>query len=117
MTKKIFLRPKCLTGEQSYAYTNRGHLIPCCYCDTINSYKDPNFKKLLAVSKVSEHESIEDIIMQNEWLEFEENLREQNLDKVLRTCIKTCQVREDKEDVVRRETYIEPDGEKKIRRI
>ena len=80
MTKKIFLRPKCLTGEQSYAYTNRGHLIPCCYCDTINSYKDPNFKKLLAVSKVSEHESIEDIIMQNEWLEFEENLREQNLE-------------------------------------
>lgn len=117
MTKKIFLRPKCLTGEQSYAYTNRGHLIPCCYCDTINSYKDPNFKKLLAVSKVSEHESIEDIIMQNEWLEFEENLREQNLDKVLRTCIKTCQVREDKEDLVRRETYIEPTGEKKIRRI
>ena len=72
--------------------------------------------KLLAVSKVSEHESIEDIIMQNEWLEFEENLREQNLDKVLRTCIKTCQVREDKEDLVRRETYIEP-AEKKIRRI
>ena len=69
--------------------------------------KTPNFKKLLAVSKVSEHESIEDIIMQNEWLEFEENLREQNLDKVLRTCIKTCQVREDKEDLVRRETYIE----------
>ena len=55
--------------------------------------------------------------MQNEWLEFEENLREQNLDKVLRTCIKTCQVREDKEDLVRRETYIEPTGEKKIRRI
>ena len=84
MTKKIFLRPKCLTGEQSYAYTNRGHLIPCCYCDTINSYKDPNFKKLLAVSKVSEHESIEDIIMQNEWLEFEENLIEPTGEKKIR---------------------------------
>ena len=38
------------------------------------------------------------------------------MDKILQTCIKTCQVREDKEDVVRKETYIEPDGEKKVRR-
>ena len=45
----IKLAPKCLTGQQSVAYSNRGHLIPCCYCDTINSYRDPNFKKLLAV--------------------------------------------------------------------
>ena len=45
-------------------------------------------------------------------VEFEENLREQNLDKVLRTCIKTCQVRD--EDLVRRETYIDSTGEKKI---
>ena len=112
----IKLAPKCLTGHQSVAYTNRGHLIPCCYCDTINSYRDPRFKKLLAVSKVSEHESIEDIVMQDEWLDFEENLRKQNIDKVLKTCIKTCQVREDKEDLVRKETYIEPDGEKKVRR-
>ena len=71
----IIMKPKCMNGTIQAAVTNRGHLIPCCYCDTINSYRDPKFKKLLAVSKVSEHESIEDIIMQDEWLEFEENLR------------------------------------------
>lgn len=117
MTKKIVIRPKCFTGEQSVAYTNRGHLIPCCYCDSHRTMDDPRFQKLLEQSKVSEHETIEDIIMQPEWLKFEENLRLQKIDDLPWACINTCKVREDSEDVVRKETYYTPDkpkGEKAL---
>jgi hypothetical protein len=57
------------------AMTNRGHLIPCCYMDTIASMKTEHMQKLLKVSKVSEHNSIKDIVLSDEWLEFCENLK------------------------------------------
>ena len=107
--EKIKLKPKCLTGEMQLAYTNRGHLIPCCDCDTQKTMADPEFKKLLAVSKVSEVNDIEEIIYSKEWMDFEENLRN---DKGPWACINTCQVRPDEDDIVRKETYITPDDSK-----
>ena len=49
-------RPKCLVDEIQIALTNRGHLIPCCWCDEEWSLKTPEFQKLLKVSKISEVE-------------------------------------------------------------
>tara|TARA_B100000900_G_scaffold405890_1_gene416111 strand:- start:655 stop:1005 length:351 start_codon:yes stop_codon:yes gene_type:complete len=106
MSEEIKLKPKCLTGEIQMAYTNRGHLIPCCYCDQVRTMRDPEFQKLLKVSKVSEVSDIEEIIYSKEWMDFEENLRN---NKGPWACINTCRVRPDDKDIVRKETYISPE--------
>lgn len=71
----VELDPKCFKKQQM-AVTNRGHLIPCCYCDTKHTMDDPEFQKLLAVSKISDYNSISDILATEEWKEFEYNLRQ-----------------------------------------
>ena len=38
-------RPKCLVDEIQIALTNRGHLIPCCWCDEEWSLKTPEFQE------------------------------------------------------------------------
>ena len=47
-------KPKCLKGEIQTAFTNRGHLIPCCYCDEDEDLATPQLKRLTDVSKISE---------------------------------------------------------------
>jgi hypothetical protein len=99
-------KPKCLRGEIQTALTNRGHLIPCCYCDEQWVLKLPEFKKILKVSKVSEVEDIEEILYSKEWMEFEENLRlEKNIPEV---CIDHCKDRGD--DKIRKETCYDSTG-------
>ena len=44
-------KPKCLKGEIQTAYTNRGHLIPCCYCDEEEDLATPQLQRLTNVSK------------------------------------------------------------------
>ena len=96
--KKI-LEPRCMPkhGSKDFrmspAVTNRGELIPCCWCDQPRASKDPIMKQMLKVSKISDHNSIEDILTTKEWQEFAKNLAEKNLDKVLRVCIIHCQKR------------------------
>lgn len=100
-------KPKCLKGELQIAFTNRGHLIPCCYCDEQWVLESPQFKKLLKASKVSEVEDIEEILYSKEWMEFEENLRtEKNIHKI---CIEHCSDRGD--DKIKKEEYLNPKGE------
>ena len=87
-------RPKCLVDEIQIALTNRGHLIPCCWCDEEWSLKTPEFQKLLKVSKISEVEDIKEILYSKEWTEFEEKLKtEKNIPKI---CIQHCMVKEEK---------------------
>jgi NADH:ubiquinone oxidoreductase subunit C len=52
-------------------------------------------KSLLKVSKVSEVDDIEQIVSTKEWRDFEKNLKEENFDKILPTCKRQCQVRDD----------------------
>ena len=50
--------------EIQTAYTNRGHLIPCCYCDEEWALTvTPQLKRLTDVSKVSEVNDIEEILL------------------------------------------------------
>ena len=104
-------RPKCLVGKIQIALTNRGHLIPCCWCDEEWSLKTPAFQKLLKVSKISEVEDIEEILYSKEWMEFEENLRtEKNIPKI---CIQHCMIEEEgkyAEDSRKIETIINEQG-------
>ncbi len=87
--KTIELDPKCFKDDMSFAVTNRGHLIPCCQCDDLMTMNDPEFQKLLAVSKISEHESIDAILRQKEWTQFFEDLKNhKGPDACRRICLK-----------------------------
>src|SRR5210317_617945 len=69
------LIPKCFDGSLAAAVTNRGYLIPCCYCDTTTSLASPELKKLEKVSKINDVKSIEEILLSDEWQEFATNLK------------------------------------------
>lgn len=69
------LDPQCFKNNIAFAVTNRGELIPCCMCDDPPTINDPEFKKLLAVSKISDHNTIEDILRTKQWKKFYKNLK------------------------------------------
>lgn len=87
MQKNIELRPLCFEGTIAFAVTNRGHLIPCCRCDDPETMNDPEFQKLLAVSKIQDYESIDNILIKPEWIEFVKNLQQH---RGPAACINTC---------------------------
>jgi len=104
----IKLKPRCMvksrTGQQQAAVSNRGHLIPCCWLDEKQTMDHPIMQELLKVSKISEVENIEQILFSKEWQEFEKDLREQNMDKILPSCKHHCRLRED-DDKIKKEIH------------
>jgi len=75
MAKKL-LDPKCLGKEQKqFALTNRGELIPCCWCDTQINREDKNYQSLLEVSKIEDYDSIDEILLTEPWLIFYDHLK------------------------------------------
>lgn len=91
MKKNVKLKPLCFEGKISFAVTNNGYLIPCCRCDNPETMNDPEFQKLLSVSKIEDHESVDQILIKPEWIEFAERLQQHQGPNA---CITTC--REDK---------------------
>jgi len=111
--KGIELDPKCFKDNMSFAVTNRGHLIPCCHCDDQDTMNDPEFKKLLAVSKISDYESIDEILSHKEWTQFLEDLKNhKGPDACHRICLKNKGA--DKTQVIK---IIDPSSSKVIHRI
>lgn len=91
-TKLPEVDPKCMNKRQgNYGFTNRGELIPCCWLDTQDNRKDEKYKKLLAVSNISDHDSVEDIVMQKEWIDFYNELKQ---GRGFPQCHHVCQKRE-----------------------
>ena len=108
------LNPKCLptNGEKPMplAIDNRGHLLPCCWCDEKNITASKQFKPLYDVSKLEDYNNINEILETKEWVEFENDLinardigDEDSLKKVQPVCIHHCKIRE-KEDKIKVET-------------
>ena len=97
--KKIILEPRCMPKHGSIEYrmspamTNRGELIPCCWMDQAKALKHPIMKQMLKVSKVSDYNNIEEILLTKEWQQFAKDLAEKNIDKVVPVCITHCQKR------------------------
>ena len=83
------LDPLCLKDEIGLAVSNRGHLIPCCRCDEPHTMNDTNFQKLLAVSKISDVDDLNEILLSEEWIEFYNNLKN---NKGPKACFSTCRV-------------------------
>ena len=97
--------PKCVNGEQeAFGFTNRGELIPCCWCDTQRVREDPDYQKLLAVSNIKDHDSIEEIFLQDEWVEFYSNLRD---NQGFEVCYTICKKRDG--HAHKKENYVDTD--------
>lgn len=94
------LDPKCLDNRMQAAITNRGELIPCCYCDTEKTLEDSKFQQLLKVSKISDYDTIEEIYLTKEWINFKKDLEN---DKGPWACQTICLKRDD--DGVKKETF------------
>tara|TARA_B100001113_G_scaffold229439_1_gene188339 strand:+ start:278 stop:598 length:321 start_codon:yes stop_codon:yes gene_type:complete len=86
--------PRCMTTDTQMAINNRNQLMPCCLVDTPFLVEDPAIKKLLSVSNISEHKSLEEILSKKEWIEFYDILKEaydkQTTEKLPEPCIKAC---------------------------
>lgn len=73
--EEIKINPKCINDGMDFAVSNRGYLLPCCYCDIPRMYEDPEFAKLVAVSKISDYDNIEQILNTKQWKRFYKNLQ------------------------------------------
>ena len=86
------IQPKCEKGKQSkdYAYSAKGFLLPCCWCDQINPSNDKELMKLfrphLHLDKV---DSIEEILLSDEWLDFKKSITN-DYDKAPKVCKRYC---------------------------
>ena len=75
-SKDSELDPKCITGvQEAFAITNRGEVIPCCWLDTSAQKKELEYGMLTLASNLDDYDSIEEILLQDEWVEFRNNLR------------------------------------------
>jgi hypothetical protein len=71
------LDPKCISGSQeAFAITNRGEVIPCCWLDTSIQRKDMDYGMLTLASNLDDYDSIDEILLQDEWVQFRNNLRQ-----------------------------------------
>ena len=112
----IKMKPMCFES-QALGVTNKGVLIPCCYCDQNKTLNDPDFKKLTDVSNIADYDKIEDIFKNKEWKEFYDLLK--NDRAPCHACYITCGVKEDGTPIkqVREDTHFNEDGTEKGKRI
>lgn len=69
------LHPKCLESDAEFGNTSLGYLLPCCWWDQPNLF-ETDLKDLLKDKfKISNVESIDDILNSEEWLLFYNNLK------------------------------------------
>ena len=104
--EKSELDPKCLNGKQSsFAITNRNELIPCCWLDTQVNRKDEDYMTLVLASNLNDYDSIEEILLQPEWIEFRENLKQ---NKGFTICHHVCKKRDTPQH--KREMILDEEG-------
>lgn len=101
---RVILDPMCIKGTIALAIDNRGTLLPCCQCDNPLTINHPLMKPLIAVSNINDHDTIHEILLQDEWKVFEENLKK-NIGPP--ACIKACSVRSS--DYKLTEILVDPD--------
>tara|TARA_B100000925_G_scaffold276455_1_gene243618 strand:+ start:613 stop:951 length:339 start_codon:yes stop_codon:yes gene_type:complete len=103
----VRLNPACFNGFP-FAVTNEGYLLPCCYCDDPPTTNDPEFQKLMAVSKLDDNESIKEILAKKEWARFYKNLKRHVGPPA---CMQVCSIKE-KGKGVRRDEHVDTSNKK-----
>ena len=115
------LEPRCMPPQdkdserrQQVAVTNRGQLVPCCWMDQREVLRHPDMQKMLEVSNVADYDTIDEILLTDEWQEFAKNLDERNLEKIMPVCIMHCSKRKGR-DRQKIETYTIGDTTREIK--
>ncbi len=94
-------QPQCITEPltatgRSFGSSAKGYLTPCCWID-FSFYKnikelesdDPQLVNLFKEHlKIKNNDSIEDILLSDEWIEFYDNLA--SVDTAPKTCKRYC---------------------------
>jgi hypothetical protein len=112
---KIELDPKCVTGRIKMALTNRGELAPCCYIDNKSSRNERVLQELLDASRLSEYNSIDEILETKAWRKLERVLL--NPDGPWpQACVKHCQKRPENDVIKIEQVYSSEGSEKNTRR-
>ena len=62
-------------------------------------------QKMLAVSKISEVESIDEILLSEPWQKFAKDLAENNFKEIMPVCVTHCLKRTDDKDKLKDEVY------------
>ena len=102
------LDPKCFDRRQeAFGLTNRGELIPCSWLDNQVNRKDPDYAKLLLASNIYDYDTIEEILLTDEWIEFRDNLKN---GKGFTICYLVCKKRDTPQH--KRETFYNDVGKK-----
>ena len=73
----MHINPKCEKNEKSkdYAYSAKGFLLPCCWCDTITPEKDKELFKLFNPKlHLDNVDNIEEILLSDEWINFKQTI-------------------------------------------
>lgn len=79
MAKTSKLNPKCILAKKSLAINNEGIVLPCCECDSKQQWENKStslFMKLTELSNIKDFDTIEDVITQPVWKEFQDELLE-----------------------------------------
>ena len=71
-SKKLI--PDCF-GHLPFGTNRYGRLLPCCKVDDIGNYGDSMYYEMLEASKISDYDSIEDMLNTDVWKKFFENLK------------------------------------------
>ncbi len=80
--------PKCINSDQRISYSSQGFLIPCCWFHD----EEPFFQEKF---RVENNDSIEDILLSEEWLDFYRMLQEEP-ERAPYTCHRKCGVKDAK---------------------
>ena len=110
------MKPMCFE-RFPFAMSNKGELLPCCYCDSKKNMRDPRFQPLVKVSKVSDYNKIDDIFETKEWKEFYDLLTKDI--PPCHACYQTCGFKEDGTPIkeVREDTHFNKDGTEGRKRV
>ena len=85
------LKPICHKWKGA-AYVSTGHLLPCCWCDTIHPKAKQQFVDLGFFYEdltLENNDTIEDILMSDVWINFHRMLYERSEDAPY-VCKKNC---------------------------
>ena len=94
------INPKCKAGKD-YSYSAKGFLLPCCWCDTVNPETDKELHKLFNPElHLSNVDSIEEILLSDEWLNFDESITK-DFDKAPKVCKRYCGTKQQFKGIVR----------------
>ena len=96
------IQPRCEKGKESkdYAYSAKGFILPCCWCDTITPQSDPELNKLFNPNLyLSNVDSVDEVILSDEWLNFKKSITI-DYDKAPKVCKRYCGTKQEFKGIV-----------------